>query len=89
MKPTRLSSDVPGVTEVNIKMDADIPNDGRTRGLLDVPVKNAIAVASGKGGVGKSTVAVNLAVSLAKSGARVGFIRCRYLWPEYPNHDGG
>jgi len=81
-------SAVPGVTEVNIKMDADIPHDGRTRGLLDVPVKNAIAVASGKGGVGKSTVAVNLAVSLAKSGARVGLLDADIYGPNIPTMMG-
>jgi ATP-binding protein involved in chromosome partitioning len=79
---------VAGVTEVNIKLDADIPNDGRTRGLLNVPVKNAIAVASGKGGVGKSTVAVNLAVSLAKSGARVGLLDADIYGPNIPTMMG-
>lgn len=79
---------VTGVTDVNIKMDADIPNDGRTRGLLDLPVKNAIAVASGKGGVGKSTVAVNLAVSLAKSGARVGLLDADIYGPNIPTMMG-
>jgi ATP-binding protein involved in chromosome partitioning len=47
-------------------------------------VKNTIAVASGKGGVGKSTVAVNLAVALAKDGARVGLIDCDVYGPSIP-----
>ena len=81
-------SAVDGVESIEIKMDANVPNDGRNRGLLNVPVRNAIAVASGKGGVGKSTVAVNMAVSLAQSGARVGLPRCRYLRTQYPHHDG-
>ncbi len=47
-------------------------------------VKNTIAVASGKGGVGKSTVAVNLAVALAKSGAAVGLLDCDVYGPSVP-----
>jgi ATP-binding protein involved in chromosome partitioning len=81
-------SALPGVEQVNIKMDADIPSDGRSRGLLNLPVKNAIAVASGKGGVGKSTVAVNLAVSLAASGARVGLLDADIYGPNIPTMMG-
>jgi ATP-binding protein involved in chromosome partitioning len=79
---------IKGVKDVQIKMDANVPSDGKARGLLEVPVKNAIAVASGKGGVGKSTVAVNLAVSLAKSGARVGLLDADIYGPNIPTMMG-
>ena len=80
--------DLPGVKTVNIKMDSNVPNDGRLRGLLNLPVRNAVAVASGKGGVGKSTVAVNIAVALAKAGARVGLMDADIYGPNIPTMMG-
>lgn len=77
-----------GVKEVKIRMDAQVPTDGRDRGLLSLPVKHAVAIASGKGGVGKSTVAVNVAVALAKSGAAVGLLDADIYGPNVPTMMG-
>jgi ATP-binding protein involved in chromosome partitioning len=58
------------------------------RGLVEAPIKYAIAIGSGKGGVGKSTVSVNVAVSLAKTGARVGLLDADIYGPNIPKMMG-
>jgi ATP-binding protein involved in chromosome partitioning len=77
-----------GIRNVELITDASVPSDGRSRELLRLPVRNAIAVASGKGGVGKSTVAVNMAVSLAMHGARVGLLDADIYGPNIPTMMG-
>ena len=89
---------VPGVKSVSIVMDAKVRGANRHvsagagaagKGVAAIEgVANIIAVSSGKGGVGKSTVAVNLAVSLALEGARVGLMDTDVYGPNIPTMMG-
>ena len=82
----QLVSDMPGVTAVDLKMTANVraPFNGRGHEAAIPGVKHVIAVGSGKGGVGKSTVAVNLAAALQLSGARVGLLDADIYGPSVP-----
>jgi ATP-binding protein involved in chromosome partitioning len=76
---------LPGVTEVEVHMTSSVPQAPASMGADLLPgVRHAVAVASGKGGVGKSTVAVNLAAALAGSGARVGLMDADIYGPSIP-----
>jgi ATP-binding protein involved in chromosome partitioning len=79
---------VPGIHKLDIAWDAQVPTDRRMIGRLDVPINSLIAVASGKGGVGKSTVATNVAAALAEAGAKVGLIDADILNPNIPMMTG-
>jgi ATP-binding protein involved in chromosome partitioning len=76
---------LPGITKVVVDVTAETPQQ---KGLPDREgvegVKNIIAISSGKGGVGKSTVAVNVAVALAQSGAKVGLLDADIYGPNDP-----
>ncbi len=80
---------LPGVKEVQVTMDAQVQSNRRPTGQELIPgVRNAVAIASGKGGVGKSTVSVNLAVALAAMGARVGLLDSDIYGPNVPRMMG-
>lgn len=80
---------LPGVESVEVEVTAETPPQKALPDRAGIAgVKNILAVSSGKGGVGKSTVAVNIAVALAQSGARVGLIDADIYGPNGPTMMG-
>jgi ATP-binding protein involved in chromosome partitioning len=81
----RAVSKIPGVEEVTVNLTSNVRRGhDQAKGGFATGVKNFLAVGSGKGGVGKSTVAVNVAVGLAAAGAKVGLLDTDVYGPSVP-----
>lgn len=80
----RLLAAIPGVGQVKVQMTARVREKAGMDGSALPGVKHIVAIASGKGGVGKSTISVNLAVALAESGAKTGLLDADIYGPSIP-----
>jgi ATP-binding protein involved in chromosome partitioning len=80
-----IKSDFPGLNKVELNIHTRTPHQKDQKKDTPLPgVKNTVAIASGKGGVGKSTVAVNLAAAFSKDGSKVGLIDADIYGPSIP-----
>ncbi|MDK2970374.1 MAG: ATP-binding protein involved in chromosome partitioning [Candidatus Sumerlaeota bacterium] len=80
---------VPGINKIDITMSARVTTAGQPEGKTALPgVKNVVAIGSGKGGVGKSTTATNIAVALKELGARVALLDLDIYGPNVPGMMG-
>ncbi len=77
-----------GVSDIKINMTANVPQDRAIKDKGHISIKNIIAISSGKGGVGKSTVAVNIAIALSNTGSKVGLMDADIYGPNIPTMMG-